>query len=356
MRFGIDHQHVVCVECGVGEQIPVAQHEVAPLHRAERRAVALEHAHKSGTPQQLAADRFQEVTCPTCGGSEIFTGTLASTSCPFCATELQRSDIHDAPDSMRVDGIIPFAITEQQALAAIGAWAAKQRLAHDSFSADAVVDSIQSVYFGSYLFDLDCSTHYRGQRGDVYYTHEGERKIKWQAANGQRRDRFGNSIVIATDRIDPAHSARLGPWPFPQIVDFDRAYLAGHLSHMVDKDPESYVLRGVEVIDRQIAHSIEMVIGGDEQRILQRETAVVGASHRHLLVPVWISSLKYRDETHHLVVNGATGVVSGDSPRSNLKIVSYAVLAFLVVALFTVITIALIAKFGITDGAFVEPE
>lgn len=352
MRFGIDAQHVQCVDCGVGETMKTLS-EIAPLHRAPRNTVPLASPTASGEDSSVD-ERLKEVTCPTCGGAEIFTGTLASTSCPFCATELQRSDVHDAPDSLRVDGIIPFAVTEQQARQAIDEWTAKQRLAHDSFSADVVVDTMQSMYFGAYLYDLTCATNYTGRRGDEYVTSDGERKIRWQAANGQRRDTFSNSIVIATDRIGEEHSARLAPWPFASICDFDRAFLAGHPSHAVDQPPEHYVSKGLEVIDPQIAHSIEMVIGGDHQRIVTRNTIVEAAAHRHLLVPIWMSRLTYRGQTHHLVVNGATGVVSGDAPRSTVKVAAYAVLAGLVVAIFLAVTVFLVARYGITDGAFTE--
>lgn len=362
MRFGIDDQHVVCHECGHGEAI-VQTHDLAPLHRAPRNAVPLVSpsaeaptAQPAREQSRRADDHLKEVTCPTCGGAEIFTGTLASTRCPFCATELQLSDVHDGPDSLRVDGIIPFVVTESEAREAIATWKAKQHLAHDSFSTDAVIDSLQTVYFGAYLYDLTCTTTYAGQRGDEHYNSEGESYINWERVSGNRRDTFGNAVVIATDRIAQHHSARLGPWPFRQIRDFDRGFLTGHLSHAVDQPPAHYVAQGLVAIDRQIARSIEMVIGGDRQRIERRETNVESAAHRHLLVPVWMSTLTHRGETHHLVVNGATGVVSGESPKDSAKVAIYGFLAFLIVVSFIALTILLVTKVGITDGVFQEPE
>ncbi len=362
MHFGIDNQHVTCGDCGHGETIGSVS-AVAPLHRAPRNPIPLASPSVEAapidpavSPQRRAEDRLKEVTCPTCGGSEIFTGTLASTSCPFCATPLQLSHVHDCPDSLRVDGIIPFVVTEAEARNAIGEWAAKQHLAHDSFARDAVIDSLQTVYFGAYLYDLTCTTAYGGQRGDVHYNAEGERYIKWESVSGDRRDTFGNAVVIATDRVSQHHNARLAPWPFEEIRDFDRGFLSGHLSHVVDQPPEHYVPAGLVAIDRQIAHSIEMAIGGDRRRIERRETVVEGAAHRHLFVPVWMATLSHRGESHELVVNGSTGVVSGDAPKDNAKVAIYGFLAFLVVMSFIALTVLLITKVGITDGVFTTTE
>ncbi len=353
MRFGIDEQHVVCVECGEAEAIQ-ATSDVAPLRRAEARAVQPFTSGINRSPHhhapQTRDQQIQEITCPTCGGDEIFVGTLASTSCPFCAGELLRSDAHQLVGDLRVDGIIPFQITEAETRAAIKRWVKKQRLAPDSFSADSVVETLQSVYLGAYLFDLTTLTTFRGERGDIYRDHEGNEKIKWTGQSGTKRDQFGNAVVIASDRISPIHSAALYPWPFPNVRDFDPGFLAGHLSHTVDRQPEACIPEAVQVIDDKVVHSIKMVIGGDKQRVNSKGTIVESASQRHLLVPVWMSTLQHNGNTHHVVVNGATGAVSGDAPTSKLKIALYATLVLFVIVSLVIGVMTLMSTVGVADG------
>ena len=43
-------------------------------------------------------------------------------------------------------------------------------------------------------------------------------------------------------------------------------------------------------------------------------------TYKYLLVPVWISSFKYKDKIYHLVVNGQTGKVGGRAPVSVWKV------------------------------------
>ena len=43
-------------------------------------------------------------------------------------------------------------------------------------------------------------------------------------------------------------------------------------------------------------------------------------SFKHILLPVWLSSYRYRDKTYSFIVNGESGKVAGRAPLSVLKI------------------------------------
>ena len=58
---------------------------------------------------------------------------------------------------------------------------------------------------------------------------------------------------------------------------------------------------------------------------------------KHVLLPVWISAYRYRDKAYRFLVNGQTGEVSGESPKSWWKI------AFLVLAILVVLFVILMA-------------
>ena len=42
--------------------------------------------------------------------------------------------------------------------------------------------------------------------------------------------------------------------------------------------------------------------------------------YNYLYVPVWINNYKYKDKTYNCYINGITGKVSGNSPKSFWKI------------------------------------
>jgi hypothetical protein len=75
---------------------------------------------------------------------------------------------------------------------------------------------------------------------------------------------------------------------------------------------------------------------------VKRGSDVVGAvntcatfseiAFRQLLLPVWVGSYKYKNKNYHVYINGQTGVMFGESPKSVLKIGMIALAASAVIA------------------------
>ena len=57
-----------------------------------------------------------------------------------------------------------------------------------------------------------------------------------------------------------------------------------------------------------------------------------------MLLPVWVSAYRYRDKPFRFIINGQTGEVSGESPKSWWK-VAFLTLAILI-GLFVLLVLA----------------
>ena len=98
--FDIPTQGLKCTHCGNAEEIVHAE-GAAVEEQNIKRAMAAAH----GMGDRLAHyEGEKEIICQNCGGHTTFTGTFTSTRCPYCATPLQRTDVHEAPDRLAVDG------------------------------------------------------------------------------------------------------------------------------------------------------------------------------------------------------------------------------------------------------------
>ena len=69
-------------------------------------------------------------------------------------------------------------------------------------------------------------------------------------------------------------------------------------------------------------------------RNLKVETVFSGLTYKYLLLPVWISSYKYKDKVYQFMVNGQTGKVSGKTPISIPKVIITIAGIILIIALF----------------------
>ncbi|MEP9414635.1 TFIIB-type zinc ribbon-containing protein [Gordonia sp. VNQ95] len=277
-----------------------------------------------------AAASEHQVTCQNCGGAVIFTGTLTATRCPYCASPIQRDDVHAAPEVLPVDGVIPFRVDDDAATKSIEQWIHSRWFAPSEFKKYRQLGSLQSVYFSYFSYTTTAHTSYQGERGDDYTVTVGsgkdrrtETRTRWRSVSGHVTDQFTEVPALANDGIDPQRVEALKPWPIEQAQPFTGQFLAGHLARSYDHGPdETFGRARAEEIDPAIESSVRSDIGGDKQRIHSSHTDFNPLRFRYLLVPIWLLTVIYGGTPFQVYINGVTGEVQGDRPYSVVKIVS----------------------------------
>jgi len=81
-------------------------------------------------------------------------------------------------------------------------------------------------------------------------------------------------------------------------------------------------------MSRQIAQAVRRDIGGDERKVHSSQTQHHNVRFKMLLLPLWISSFRYKNKVYRFIVNARTGEAAGERPYSVAKI-SLAVMAAL---------------------------
>jgi hypothetical protein len=79
-------------------------------------------------------------------------------------------------------------------------------------------------------------------------------------------------------------------------------------------------------------------VPGDMYRNLQIHPTFTNRTFKHILVPIWLLSYTYGPRSFQVVVNGYTGRMAGDYPKSPWKI------ALLVVGVIIFVMIVLLAQ------------
>ena len=73
---------------------------------------------------------------------------------------------------------------------------------------------------------------------------------------------------------------------------------------------------------------------GDTYRNLQIHPTYSGQTFKHILVPVWLLTYNFGAKAFQVVVNGVTGKMAGDYPKSFWKIALLVLLAIIAVLVF----------------------
>ncbi len=339
--FDIGTQRLKCPNCGNAQDIIEDAGRVTAEQDFQTAVARLHEQAATGGPQLVGE---KEVVCQNCGGHTTFTGTLTSTRCPYCATPIQRDDVHDAPARLPVDGVLPFQVDERKARESLEAWINNRWFAPSEFKKYKQTGSFASVYSSYFTYDASTDTWYDGRRGEEYTVTVGsgdkartETRVNWYSVSGEVHNAFDDVAVLANDGFDRDKVSALEPWPTQQARPFSAEYVAGHLSRTYDRDVEACLGEARQRMDAEIESTIRSDIGGDRQDINRKETNFQSLTFKHLLLPIWLLTVIYAGKPFQVFINGITGEVQGQRPWSRVKIAVAVVLAVILIIILAVL-------------------
>lgn len=288
------------------------------------------------------------VQCEGCGAQSVLTGQAGR--CAFCGSPVV-IDVKELGEIVPPESLLPFRIDAEKARAAFRTWVRKLWFAPGDLKRLAQVHGIDGVYLPYWAFDSQTTTRYQGLRGDHYYVTEsytdaqGNRqtrrvqKTRWRPASGTVRVAFDDVLVCASESLPRRLVDKLEPWDLANLRAFEAGYLSGFIAERYKIGVEDGFRLADERMQPEIRAAIRRDIGGDVQQILTMRVRHADVKCKHLLLPLWISSFRYKEKVYRFIVNARTGEVAGERPWSALKI---ALAVLTVVAI--VVAVVLIKK------------
>jgi DNA-directed RNA polymerase subunit RPC12/RpoP len=338
-----------CPHCDHKEAIPKSAEEV------EERSFEQYLQIRPEQMQQLTADAL-EVCCQSCGATVTFTPPEVARQCDFCGVQIVAQP-KSADPILGPEGVLPFRITPQEAVAGLRQWLRSRWFAPNALKQFAQPDAIHGVYLPFWTYDTNTTSHYTGERGEHYYVNETYyerdsqgnqvartrqvRHTRWHSASGTVSRWFDDVLIPATISLTQNRLTALEPWDLAELRPYDPAYLSGFRAQRYQVDLAQGFERVKQVVAGVIEGDVRDDIGGDEQRIHNIATHYSGITFKHLLLPVYSGAYRFNQKTYQIVVNGRTGEIQGDRPYSFWKIT-----LFVMTLLFVVLIIALIFSGG----------
>lgn len=334
LQFEIGQQRLKCPYCGFVKDL-----EFNPDTTVAEQDVRAMLGRLAELRQQGVRDEQQtsEVRCESCGGQVVFTGALTSTECPYCASPIQRENIHTSEQRVPVDGVLPFLVDHPRAAQQLREWVQSLWFAPNEFKKKGVTGKFQGVYQPYWTFDFETFTRYDGQRGDHYYVTVGtgkdqrqERRTRWSYASGAFHRFFDDIMCFASTGLPTWITQALEPWPLDQCKPFNQQFLAGFLARTYDIPLDAGMQEARRRAEAALAADVRRRIGGDEQRIDHQRTQYNAMTYKHLLLPLWLLAYRYQGKIYRVAINGGTGEVQGERPYSVWKILFAVFLGILV--------------------------
>ncbi len=283
--------------------------------------------------------------CDTCGARVTFEGASTAESCLYCgsASVLDQAANRNA---IRPESLVPLDVARADVERLFRAWLRGLWFRPNTLKKTRRFEAV-GLYVPFWTYDCRVHSQWSADAGYYYYVTQrytvmvnGKpqvrtrqvRKVRWVPAWGERRDRYDDELVCASQGLPASLLAKLGPYDTTDLVPYRPEYLAGWHAEEYQLDLAS---GWSEVEARVVARQRDRCaadVPGDTLRALAVKNRITEVRWKHVLLPLW--SLRYRHggKTYTVLVHGQTGRVAGKAPLSWVKIL-LAVLAAASIAL-----------------------
>lgn len=323
VEFAPGKDTLLCPYCGHETSIPASTDVIeendfaATLAELERGAVM---------------ESVPSVTCTSCAAHIEPPRATEAFPCPYCGSSIVVKE--GSEKLIKPQALLPFLVPRGQATDMYRKWLRTRWFAPNALKKFARLEGrLQGLYTPYWTFDANTVSRYTGQRGDNYVVRVGKRtqtRIRWRPAAGTVSRTFDDMLVVGSTSLPRELAEKLEPWDVGALVPYADEYLSGFLAERYQVDLPQGWGRAVERMDEIIRQDVKRDIGGDHQRISSLSTRYSDVTYKHVLLPMWICSYRFRDKIYRFLVNARTGEVQGQRPWSPIKIALAAILASIV--------------------------
>ena len=290
------------------------------------------------------SDRRQ-VKCRSCNAISVLDPTRQAQNCEFCGSA-QLVPYEETKPAFRPESVLPFKISESAARDRIRAWYGKLWLAPSVLAKKALTDTVRGIYLPYWTFDARVDAEWTAEAGHYYYTTETFEQdgrtqtrqvqhVRWEPAEGGFRQAFDDDLVCASVGIHAELLRGIEPFPTGELRPYVAGYVAGWIVERYQIDLIAAAQRARDSMDAKIRSSAAQQVPGDTFRNLNVRATYSAQTFKHILAPVWLLSYTYGARVFQCAMNGVTGAIRGEYPKSPWKV------ALVIVAVIIVVFIAL---------------
>jgi hypothetical protein len=285
----------------------------------------------------------RQVKCQSCNAISVLDPARQGQNCEFCGSA-QLVPYEETKEAFRPESLLPFKLSEPQARDRIRAWYGKLWLAPGKLKKMAMTDTVRGVYLPYWTFDAQVEATWTAEAGFYYYTTETYtengrtqtrqvRHVRWESASGRISHFFDDDLVCASVGVHPGLLRGIEPFPTAELKPYDAGYLAGWIVERYQIDLVGAAQRARDAMNAKVQAMCAGQIPGDTYRNLVVQPDYSAQTYKHILAPVWLLSYNFGRKAYQCVINGMTGTIDGEYPKSPWKIAALVVAALIVIVI-----------------------
>ncbi|MCB1019062.1 MAG: zinc ribbon domain-containing protein, partial [Acidobacteria bacterium] len=298
-------------------------------------------------PEELRGWKAQKrtVKCRNCHAVSVFDPNEVGKNCDFCGSP-ELVDYEEIKAPIRPQSLLPFKVDQTRVRESMRKWYASKWLAPGKLKSKALLDTIRGVYLPYWTFDAQVSADWAADSGTYYYTTEQYRDsqgrvqtrqvrhVRWTPAAGHVDHFFDDEPIPGAHGVHLELLRQVEPFPTNDLVPYETAYLSGFTVEHYQVVLIDAARMGRSAMDAKLQQLCAAQIPGDTYRNLRVQPVYSAETFKHILVPVWLLVYDFGAQSFQVVVNGYTGQIAGEYPKSIWKILLLVLLALVVIGFF----------------------
>lgn len=282
------------------------------------------------------------VKCQSCQAISVFDPARVGQRCDFCGSSAL-VPYEEIKESIRPESLLAMKLSETEVRDGIRKWYGNRWFAPNKLKNSALTDTVKGVYIPYWTFDAQVHADWTAESGYHYYVTESYtdaqgkrqtrqvRKTRWVPSAGSVDHFFDDELVPASRGVQMDLLRRVEPFPTKQLTPYDPGFLSGWVVERYQIDLLAAAQHAREQMESEMESLCANEVPGDTHRNLDVDCDYAGQTFKHILVPVWLLNYRYGAKNFQVVINGYTGTIAGQYPKSFWKIF-FAVMGALIVA------------------------
>ena len=343
-----EHKKFPCKNCGASLTFEPGQHSLKCKYCGELNEIINEETDiieedfekmisEICMDDEMSIDVLQ-IKCDACGAQSTLPENVTSSNCPFCGTAIVVAN-ESFKRIIKPKYLIPFNISKSKGQELYSKWIKSHFFAPNALKKMAQLDSITGVYTPYWTYDAQAESQYFGERGTNYTTtqtqngkQESVTKVRWSYVSGTVSHFFDDVLVAASKSLPQKLANQLTNWNYSELVNYKEEFVSGFRTEIYQIDLKEGFDGAKIKMDEEVKSLIKSNIGGDQQRISKQNTKYSEITFKHVLLPIWISSYRYKNKIYNFLINGQTGDICGNYPKSAWKIMGVILLVIAILA------------------------
>ncbi|MCR5774005.1 MAG: hypothetical protein K6G42_02850 [Lachnospiraceae bacterium] len=254
--------------------------------------------------------------CPSCAAEMVADENTAATECPYCGNQAIIPQSFDG--IYRPDLVIPFALDKEEAKEKLKDFTKGKKLLPKSFTEGNRIEDITGLYVPFWLY----SCHASGEM-----TYDAVKSKSWEDSNFRytKKDHynvvrggdmdFSRIPVKAATQMDEATMDSLEPYDYSKAEEYNAAYFSGYLANRYDVEEAEAQPKANDRVTTTFKDKIKSIVNGYTEVTEKNESIQLSeAKAEYAMLPVWMMTTKFNDESYTFGINGQTGKMVGSLP------------------------------------------